>query len=119
MDIGRQLGYTGIPGLSTQIKNSYTRVILPFEHYQSEGARNQASKKETPSLRNGIVEAIAPGCAAACDSFGDGGGEGDGDGAGSGDGFGVGSGVGMRDDVRDGSDGGCDGTGVAPRLPAC
>ena len=54
MDIGRQLGYTGIPGLSTQIKNSYTRVILPFEHYQSEGARNQASKKETPSLPAGI-----------------------------------------------------------------
>lgn len=32
-DIGRLLGYTGIPGLSTQIKNSYTRVILPYEHF--------------------------------------------------------------------------------------
>ncbi|TEB03959.1 hypothetical protein FA13DRAFT_1750867 [Coprinellus micaceus] len=32
-DLGRILGYRGIPGLSTQIKNSYTRVILPFEHF--------------------------------------------------------------------------------------
>ncbi|KAG6910147.1 hypothetical protein DXG01_012906 [Tephrocybe rancida] len=28
-DLGRILGYRGIPGLSTQIKQSYTRVILP------------------------------------------------------------------------------------------
>lgn len=33
-DLGRILGYGGIPGLSTQIKNSYTRVILPYEHFQ-------------------------------------------------------------------------------------
>lgn len=32
-DLGRVLGYRGIPGLSTQIKNSYTRVILPYEHF--------------------------------------------------------------------------------------
>jgi histone demethylase JARID1 len=32
-DLGRILGYSGIPGLSTQLKNSYTRVILPFEHF--------------------------------------------------------------------------------------
>ncbi|KAF9006679.1 jumonji superfamily protein [Cyathus striatus] len=32
-DLGRILGYRGIPGLSTQIKNSYTRVILPYEHF--------------------------------------------------------------------------------------
>ncbi|KAF8914272.1 jumonji superfamily protein [Gymnopilus junonius] len=38
-DLGRILGYRGIPGLSTQIKNSYTRVILPFEHF-CERARN-------------------------------------------------------------------------------
>lgn len=31
--MGRYLGYTGISGLSTQIKNSYTRVILPYEHW--------------------------------------------------------------------------------------
>lgn len=31
-DLGRLLGYGGIPGLSTQLKNSYIRVILPFEH---------------------------------------------------------------------------------------
>ena len=33
-DIGRLLGYGGIPGLSTQMKNSYARVILPYEHFQ-------------------------------------------------------------------------------------
>lgn len=38
-DLGRILGYRGIPGLSTQIKNSYTRVILPYEHF-CERARN-------------------------------------------------------------------------------
>ena len=32
-DLGRLLGHNGIPGLSTQIKNSYTRVILPYEHF--------------------------------------------------------------------------------------
>lgn len=32
-DLGRLLGYSGISGLSTQIKNSYTRVILPYEHW--------------------------------------------------------------------------------------
>ncbi|KAI9464290.1 jumonji superfamily protein [Russula earlei] len=32
-DLGRYLGYTGISGLSTQIKNSYTRIILPYEHW--------------------------------------------------------------------------------------
>jgi len=31
--LGRHLGYTGISGLSTQMKNSYTRVILPYEHW--------------------------------------------------------------------------------------
>ncbi|KAG6868752.1 hypothetical protein C0993_011021 [Termitomyces sp. T159_Od127] len=30
-DLGRILGYRGIPGLSTQIKQSYMRVILPYE----------------------------------------------------------------------------------------
>ncbi|KAJ7639289.1 jumonji superfamily protein [Roridomyces roridus] len=34
-DLGRILGYHGIPGLSTQLKNSYTRVILPFEEYEA------------------------------------------------------------------------------------
>ncbi len=31
--MGRHLGYSGISGLSTQMKNSYTRVILPYEHW--------------------------------------------------------------------------------------
>lgn len=32
-DLGRILGYKGIPGLSTQLRNSYTRIILPYEHF--------------------------------------------------------------------------------------
>ncbi|KAI0677218.1 PLU-1-like protein-domain-containing protein [Trametes maxima] len=32
-DLGRLLGYTGIPGLATQIRNSYSRVILPYEQF--------------------------------------------------------------------------------------
>lgn len=50
-DVGRLLGYGGIPGLSTQLRNSYIRVILPFEHY-SESVKNSvtmspAKKKDT------------------------------------------------------------------------
>lgn len=41
-DIGRLLGYGGIPGLSTQLRNSYIRVILPYEHY-SEGVKNSTA----------------------------------------------------------------------------
>lgn len=46
-DIGRILGYRGIPGLSTQIKNSYTRVILPFEHY-AKRAKNAPATPQPP-----------------------------------------------------------------------
>jgi histone demethylase JARID1 len=49
-DLGRILGYHGIPGLSTQLKNSYTRVILPFEEYE---ARN-ASKSKSPSKPSSV-----------------------------------------------------------------
>ncbi|KAG2013235.1 specific transcriptional repressor [Coprinopsis cinerea AmutBmut pab1-1] len=53
-DLGRTLGYRGIPGLSTQLKNSYTRVILPFEHY-TERARNSptmaSNANREPPLR--------------------------------------------------------------------
>ncbi|EIW76301.1 hypothetical protein CONPUDRAFT_139698 [Coniophora puteana RWD-64-598 SS2] len=41
-DLGALLGYRGIPGLSTQIRNSYTRVILPYEHY-CERVRNSTT----------------------------------------------------------------------------
>ncbi|TFK25933.1 hypothetical protein FA15DRAFT_638410 [Coprinopsis marcescibilis] len=46
-DLGRTLGYRGIPGLSTQIKNSYTRVILPFEHYTQ---RSRTSPTMSPTV---------------------------------------------------------------------
>lgn len=41
-DIGRILGYGGVPGLSTQLKNSYTRVVLPFEQF-SDRVKNLTS----------------------------------------------------------------------------
>ena len=44
-DLGRILGYRGIPGLSTQIKNSYTRVILPYEHFSE---RSRSSPAMSP-----------------------------------------------------------------------
>ncbi|TFY73470.1 hypothetical protein EWM64_g10542, partial [Hericium alpestre] len=51
-DLGRLLGYGGIPGLSTQIKNSYTRVILPYETF-CERVRN------SPALANATANASA------------------------------------------------------------
>ena len=44
--MGRILGYGGIPGLSTQLRNSYVRVILPYEHF-SDGVRNSPSLKRS------------------------------------------------------------------------
>ncbi|KZS97879.1 hypothetical protein SISNIDRAFT_449471 [Sistotremastrum niveocremeum HHB9708] len=55
-DLGRLLGYTGIPGLSAQLKNAYTRVILPFEQF-SEQVRNSptmspvSSRTQNPRLK--------------------------------------------------------------------
>ncbi|OCB85389.1 hypothetical protein A7U60_g7699 [Sanghuangporus baumii] len=52
-ELGRLLGYTGIPGLSTQLRNSYIRVILPYEHYsvgiRSSSAFAAANRKNTQS----------------------------------------------------------------------
>ena len=45
-DIGRVLGYGGVPGLSTQLKNSYTRVVLPFEQF-SDRVKNMTSTLPT------------------------------------------------------------------------
>lgn len=57
VDIGRLLGYGGIPGLSTQLRNSYIRVILPFEHF-SDGIRKSPSlskdhEQDTSTQANG------------------------------------------------------------------
>lgn len=46
-ELGAILGYRGVPGLSTQIKNSYTRVILPYEHF-CERAKNQPISPMAP-----------------------------------------------------------------------
>lgn len=56
-DLGRLLGYTGIPGLATQIRNSYNRVILPYEQF-CERVRNSAalspSKQRDPNLKTHV-----------------------------------------------------------------
>lgn len=53
-DLGRLLGYTGIPGLATQMRNSYNRVILPYEQF-CERVRNSPalspSKPRDPGLK--------------------------------------------------------------------
>ncbi|KIP08343.1 hypothetical protein PHLGIDRAFT_35021 [Phlebiopsis gigantea 11061_1 CR5-6] len=53
-DLGRLLGYGGIPGLATQIKNSYARVILPYEHFCNHvrNSPNLSPAKQTdPNLK--------------------------------------------------------------------
>ncbi|KAI9064868.1 hypothetical protein FKP32DRAFT_1591090 [Trametes sanguinea] len=56
-DLGRLLGYTGIPGLATQIRNSYSRVILPYEQF-CERVRNSPAlspnKPRDPQLKTHI-----------------------------------------------------------------
>ncbi len=51
VDIGRLLGYGDIPGLSTRLRNSYIRVILPFEHF-SDGIRRSPTLSKEPEQRN-------------------------------------------------------------------
>ncbi|KAK7062094.1 Jumonji superfamily protein [Favolaschia claudopus] len=53
-DLGRILGYHGIPGLSTQLKNSYTRVILPFEEYEAKNAAKEAKQSSPKKPVNGV-----------------------------------------------------------------
>lgn len=56
-DLGRLLGYGGIPGLATQMKNSYARVILPYEHF-CERVKNSPNMSPTrfhdPTLKTHI-----------------------------------------------------------------
>ncbi|EIN10782.1 hypothetical protein PUNSTDRAFT_125473 [Punctularia strigosozonata HHB-11173 SS5] len=76
-EIGRALGYTGIPGLSAQLKNSYTRVILPYEHFQHHVRNSEilspnkitlkppsratpADKDELPTLRAASADSSPP-----------------------------------------------------------
>ncbi|GJE84541.1 PLU-1-like protein-domain-containing protein [Phanerochaete sordida] len=54
-DLGRLLGYGGVPGLATQLKNSYARVILPYEHF-CDHVRNSpnmspSTKQSDPNLK--------------------------------------------------------------------
>ncbi|KIK29056.1 hypothetical protein PISMIDRAFT_516418 [Pisolithus microcarpus 441] len=49
-DLGAILGYRGIPGLSTQIKNSYTRIILPYEQL-CERVRKSSASPSSPTVK--------------------------------------------------------------------
>ncbi|KAI0701172.1 PLU-1-like protein-domain-containing protein [Cytidiella melzeri] len=48
-DLGRLLGYGGIPGLATQMKNSYARVILPWENRYEQHVNNPSSPQKRTS----------------------------------------------------------------------
>ena len=50
-DLGRTLGYGGVPGLSTQLKNSYTRVVLPFEQFSERVKNLQSTPPPTHELK--------------------------------------------------------------------
>ena len=49
-ELGRALGYTGIPGLSAQLKGAYTRVILPYENFCNH-VRNSSSMSPATSRK--------------------------------------------------------------------
>ena len=63
-DIGRLLGYTGIPGLSTQLRNSYIRVIRPYEEFQAGVQRpstNSGSQAQDASASRDSMRTPPPG----------------------------------------------------------
>ncbi|THV08208.1 hypothetical protein K435DRAFT_824791 [Dendrothele bispora CBS 962.96] len=43
IDIGRAMGYIGLPTLPSQLRNAYTRVILPYEHFCERGRSTPTS----------------------------------------------------------------------------
>ncbi|KAF9037813.1 hypothetical protein BDZ89DRAFT_1061401 [Hymenopellis radicata] len=58
-DLGRLLGYRGIQGLTTQIKQSYMRIILPYERF----CEQKRNGPQTPSVKppsSGLFKAEAP-----------------------------------------------------------
>lgn len=59
-DVGRQLGYTGIPGLSTQLKNAYARVILPYEEFQRHVKASPALAHISTAARDPNLRTHAP-----------------------------------------------------------
>jgi histone demethylase JARID1 len=59
-DLGRMLGHTGIPGLSTQIKNAYTRIILPFEEFHRHVRTSSALANVSTATRDPTLHTHAP-----------------------------------------------------------
>ncbi|KDQ08859.1 hypothetical protein BOTBODRAFT_148481 [Botryobasidium botryosum FD-172 SS1] len=58
-DIGRTMGYEGVTAISTQLKNAYTRIILPFENFSARvrgpgatpGTRHPSESTQSTPLR--------------------------------------------------------------------
>lgn len=51
-EIGRALGYGGVAGLSTQLKNSYSRIILTYEKFcDTVKESNRLNVTSSPHLR--------------------------------------------------------------------
>lgn len=60
-ELGQLMGYQSIPGLASQLKNSYMKIILPFENY-SDHVRSAPIPEATNPLSaetNGSAEAPA------------------------------------------------------------
>ncbi|KAJ3718020.1 jumonji superfamily protein [Lentinula guzmanii] len=50
-EVARTLGYTSVQGLSTQIKNSYARVILPYEDFCERGRNTPFSPPQSSASK--------------------------------------------------------------------
>ncbi|KAJ4479141.1 jumonji superfamily protein [Lentinula aciculospora] len=50
-EVARTLGYTSVQGLSTQIKNSYARVILPYEDFCERGRNTPFSSPQSSASK--------------------------------------------------------------------
>ncbi|KAF5393073.1 hypothetical protein D9757_001208 [Collybiopsis confluens] len=59
-EVARILGYTSVQGLATQIKNSYYRVILPYEDFCERGRNTPVSPQTKPVVTIPVTNDKAP-----------------------------------------------------------
>ncbi|KAG7097398.1 hypothetical protein E1B28_004748 [Marasmius oreades] len=52
LEMARMLGYRGAPGLATQLKNSYARIILPYEDFCERGKNLPTTPPRPPQKKS-------------------------------------------------------------------